>query len=104
MERRRSQRNPEKILMILTNRHFARSKRVLNETMGTMRNHQFWILVLFTISLLTLNRNCRGEGVNIGLLGFRVHGGIERHGPYLIEDWCKKTGNQFHNLDTPDST
>ncbi|HXO96504.1 MAG TPA: ABC transporter substrate-binding protein [Chthoniobacterales bacterium] len=72
--------------------------------MGTKRNQRFWILVLLTTSLLTLNRNCCGEGVNIGLLGFRVHGGIERHGPDLIDDWCKRTGNQVHYLDTPDST
>jgi len=33
-----------------------------------------------------------------------VHGEIERHGPDLIDDWCKRTGNQVHYLDTPDST
>lgn len=72
--------------------------------MDVMRSHRFWIIALLTTSLLTLNRNCCGEGVSIGLLGFRAHGGIESHGPDLIDDWCKRTGNQVRYLDTPDST
>jgi len=66
--------------------------------MGLIRKQLLWIV------LLTTSASCNGEGVSIGLVGSRVHGGIKSHGPDLIDDWCKRTGNQVHYLATPDST
>lgn len=66
--------------------------------MGLIRQQLLWIV------LLTTSASCNGEGVSIGLVGSRVHGGIKSHGPDLIDDWCKRTGNQVHYSATPDST
>ena len=79
-----------------TNCHRSQNERLTATAMG---KRLFWMIVL-----LTTHGGCCGWGAELGLAGYRVHGGIGDHGLNPIDDWCKRTGNKVHYLPTPNST